>query len=134
MEQEKEELIKIELKVKASKVKGQTGIIRINEKTIETSEINTGDRVEVSLPDKIGKGIIVDLSTDKYAPGGMVILRSGDMNRLGVKEYDTVVVSQYKKYSDIIVEGMKGGVHKIKERLKTKKEEEEVEEEVPEKK
>lgn len=130
-EKEEVESIKLDLKVKESKILGEGGIARINKKYLDETDIKPGDRVEICLPGMEGKGIIVDVSVDKYVGGGMIVLRKNDMVKLGVEEYDSVVLCTYKNISDEMLdgvkkglEGVKEGAKKLAEKVKSKSEEE----------
>ena len=114
--------IKLELKAKTSKIKGQPGVIRIHEAHIEEVDFNRGDKIELCTPGKEGKGIIVKVVSDKYILKGFASIRKGDMNKLKIGDNDPIILKSYRKYSDSIKEGYE----KIKTKLKSKKEEEDL--------
>ena len=126
MEKEAEEQtveIKLELKARTSKIKGQKGLVRINMAHIDETDFEKGDNVELCTPDREGKGIIVKVIADKYILKGIASIRKEDMDRLKIKDEDPIILKTYKKYSDTIKEGYQ----KLKEKLKRKKDEEEEE-------
>jgi len=129
MEKEAEEQtveIKLELKARTSKIKGQKGLVRINEAHIDETDFEKGDNVELCTPEREGKGIIVKVIADKYILKGIASIRKEDMDRLKIKDEDPIILKTYKKYSDTIKEGYQ----KLKEKLKRKKDEEGEEEKV----
>lgn len=121
IENEKEE-IKLELKAKTSKIKGQPGVVRIHEAHIEDVDFNKGDNVELCTPGREGKGIIVKVVSDRYILKGFASIRKGDMNKLKIDDNDPIILKSYKKYS----ESIKEGYEKLKTKLKSKKEEDDL--------
>jgi len=121
IENVKEE-IKLELKAKTSKIKGQPGVVRIHEAHIEDMDFNKGDNVELCIPGREGKGIIVKIVSDKYILKGFASIRKGDMNKLKIDDNDPIILKSYKKYS----ESIKEGYEKLKTKLKSKKEEDDL--------
>ena len=121
IENEKEE-IKLELKAKTSKIKGQPGVVRIHEAHIEDVDFNKGDNIELCIPGREGKGIIVKVVSDRYILKGFASIRKGDMNKLKIDDNDPIILKSYKKYS----ESIKEGYEKLKTKLKSKKEEDDL--------
>lgn len=131
MEKEDEEQtveIKLELKARISKIKGQKGLVRINEAHMDETDFEKGDNVELCTPEREGKGIIVKVIADKYILKGIASIRKEDMDRLKIKDDDPIILKTYKKYSDSIKEGYQKLTEKLTEKLKRKKDEEENEE------
>ncbi len=117
------EVPKLELKAKTSMIKGQPGLVRVHESLMESVDFNPGDKVFLCTPE-IDKGVIVKLNADKFISINVASIRQRDMNKLKIQDGDTVILKNYKKYT----ESLKDGYQKIKDKIIRKKDEEEAEE------
>jgi hypothetical protein len=110
------EVNKMELRAKASKIKGHPGVIRIHESHIEEVDFDKGDEIELCTPGTEGTGIIVEVSADRYIQKGFVSIRKGDMDKLNIRNNDLVILRRYKAKGDksgkrqskeVVIEGNK---------------------------
>ncbi len=107
----------IELSVKVSSIHSvETGIARIHSSYLE----DMGDDIKMVVITFGEKDIVARLVSDRLAPKGVVILRSGDMESLKVKEGEMVTLTPYKK----LTEGLKARWMKFKTRFKKDENEE----------
>ncbi len=107
----------IELSVKVSSIHSvETGIARIHSSYLE----DMGDDIKMVVITFGEKDIVARLVSDRLAPRGVVILRSGDMESLKVKEGEMVTLTPYKK----LTEGLKARWMKFKTRFKKDENEE----------
>ncbi|MDP6155129.1 MAG: hypothetical protein QGH39_11885 [Candidatus Thermoplasmatota archaeon] len=128
-EVEEIEVPKLELKAKTSRIKGQPGLVRVHESLVEDVDFNAGDKVFMCTPE-IDKGVIVKLNADKFIPTDVASIRKRDMDKLNIQDGDTVIIKNYKKYT----ESLKDGYQKIKDKIIRKKDVEETEEDEEENK
>ena len=109
--------VHIELEVKVSSIHSvETGIARVNSSYLQ----DLGDDIKMVVITFDEKEIVAKLVADRLAPEGVVILRSGDIEGLNVKEGDTVTLTPYKK----LTEGLKASWMKFKARFKKDDQEE----------
>ena len=106
----------MELRAITSKIKGQPGVIRINESQIEEVDFDNRDKIELCTPGTEGEGIIVEVVADKYIQKGFASIRRGDMVRLNIRDNDIVILRGYKAKGDakgkriqkeVVIEGNK---------------------------
>ncbi len=91
----------IELKVKVSPIHSvESGIARINSSYLEDLE----EEMKMVTITNGDKEIVVKLVDDKLAREGIVILRSGDVEKLEVNAEDPVTIAPYKKLTDELKE------------------------------
>ena len=125
MENDQEELLndipKLKLKAKKSKISGQPGVVRIHQSQLSDVDFDAGALVELTVEGKVGKGVVVKVIADKLMTVGYASIRKEDMSKIKVDENDEVILINYKKYKDTLREGYE----KIKSRFKKKKEDEE---------
>lgn len=70
------------------------GRARINQEIFEKLEVETGDNVVVSSDDK---DILVRIYGDDIVEKDKIILRSRDVEKLGVEEKEEVTIRKHKK-------------------------------------
>jgi hypothetical protein len=102
-EQKVEEFPGIELKVKKSPISG-SGIARVHLSIIELPEFSEGKVVSVET-EKVKR--VLRLVADKMMDKGRISLRARDMEKLGVREGDKVVLMPVKSVGKRIGERFK---------------------------
>lgn len=127
-EEKGSDIKRLELTAMRSKVKAYAGIVRINSSDMEDAGFEQGQQIEVSGEGREGKGLIVNVNGDKFAPKGKAVIRPKDMEKMGLDEGDALILQSYKKYADKIKEGVKEKYDKVKEKIKERKDEDEEEE------
>jgi hypothetical protein len=110
--------IVLKLPVRKSKISSvEGGIARLHSSHMEMFEDDEEHRVVLKHEKK---DIVVILVSDNIAPKGVITLRSGDMEDLGIEEGDIVEIEPYHKLTDELKETWEKFISRFK-----KKEEEE---------
>jgi len=112
LDKETDEEVAVTLPVHKSAISSvDKGIARLHSSHMDMFEEDE-DRMVLLKNGK--KKIVVKLVSDRFARKDMIILRSGDMDDLDVKEGDLVKIEPYHKMTDEIKESWKMFVKKFK--------------------
>lgn len=120
MGNENDEDVVLRLPVRKSKISSvESGIARLHSSHMDVFEEENEGQMVVLRHDK--KDLVVKIVSDRLAPKDTITLRSGDMEKLDVREGDTIEVEPYHKLTDELKERW----NKFISRFKRKDEEEE---------
>jgi hypothetical protein len=112
LDKEKDEEVVIELPVHKSAISSvDKGIARLHSSHMDMFEEDEDHMVLISNEKK---KIVVKLVSDRFARKDMIILRSGDMEDLDVREGDMVSIEPYHKMTDELKESWRKFVKKFK--------------------
>lgn len=99
MTKDKDEELKIELKVKESFIEGEDGVARINEKVLKKLNAEEGHSITVETEEN---SILVTIYGDNLIETNLISLRPGDRKKLEVSQGDIVKVSLSKSFGESI--------------------------------